>query len=145
MKVVRKFGLSPLARKMRARGGIHVGEALQRAEQAIREHQEGCLSEIDRALARLCDPDLEHQAIYAEASRIVEMCVGDDAALASAARSLCDLLDAADAASPVDRRAVDVHLAALHALHRTVADAPTKRAVLDGLLRLSAQGPRTLN
>ena len=137
MIVVKKFGPTALGTKMRARGGIHVGEALKRAEQAVRDQREGCLAEIDRALARLSEPGLKNPEIYNEASNIVSMCVGDDEALAMAARSLCDQLDAGEADASVDRRAVEVHLAALRTLHRTVADAETQRAVLAGLRRLS--------
>lgn len=139
MSVIRILQQSRLGAKMSQRGGILIGDALKAAEKVILEQRENCLAEIDRALERLSNPEMEHAALYTEAANVVAMCVGpEDKAVAAAAGSLCDLLDASQESRVVDRRAIDLHVASIRALHRTNADAAVKRDVLAGLARLAA-------
>ncbi|MBP8246358.1 MAG: hypothetical protein KAX56_05785 [Phenylobacterium sp.] len=142
MTVVRKFMVTPrLAKLIKAPGGLYVPEALKRGAAAMEEARESCLSEIDEALATMdalaATPGFDAEAMYAQSAGLISFCgaFADDS-LATAARSLCELLDRAGEAGRRDDRGVQVHLASLRLLHRTEADEATRKAILKGLAQV---------
>lgn len=142
MTVVRKFHVTPrLAKLIKAPGGLYVPEALKRGAAAMEEAREACLSEVDEALATMdamaATPGFDAEAMYAQSARLISFCgaFADDS-LATAARSLCELLDRAGEAGRRDDRGVQVHLASLRLLHRTEADEATRKAILQGLAQV---------
>ena len=142
MSVVRKFHVTPrLAKLIKAPGGLYVPEALKRGAAAIEASRESCLSEIDAALAAMdalaATPGFDPEVMYDQSARLIAFCgaCADDS-LATAARSLCELLDRAGEAGRRDDRGVKVHLASLRLLHRTEADPATRKAILAGLAQV---------
>ncbi|MFD3263028.1 hypothetical protein [Phenylobacterium ferrooxidans] len=142
MSVVRKFHVTPrLANLIKAPGGLYVPEALKRGAAAMEESRESCLSEIDAALAAMdamaATPGFDPEAMYDRSAGLISFCgpFADDS-LATAARSLCELLDRAGEAGRRDDRGVKVHLASLRLLHRTEADEATRKAILAGLAQV---------
>ena len=142
MSVVRKFHVTPrLAQLIKIPGGLYVPEALKRGDAAMEESRETCLSEVDEALATMdalaATPGFDPEAMYAQSSRLISFCGAfADASLATAARSLCELLDRAGEAGRRDDRGVQVHLASLRLLHRTDADEATRKVILKGLAQV---------
>lgn len=142
MSVVRKYHVKTrLATLMRAPGGIHAGEAIRRSEEALAEHHEGCLNQIDLSLARLdtllSTPGFDPEEMYTTASGIVALCaVFTDGSLAEAARSLCELIDRASDGGRLDHSSIQVHLASLRLLHRTGAGPEARAAILGGLAKV---------
>ncbi|MES2722636.1 MAG: hypothetical protein V4656_05740 [Pseudomonadota bacterium] len=142
MSVVRKFHVTPrLAKLIKAPGGLYVPEALKRGAAAMEESRESSLSEIDAALAAMdamaATPGFDPEAMYEQSARLISFCGAfDDDSLATAARSLCELLDRAGEAGRRDDRGVQVHLASLRLLHRTGADEATRKVILKGLAQV---------
>jgi hypothetical protein len=142
MSVVRKFHVTPrLAQLIKAPGGLYVPEALKRGAAAMEESRETCLSEVDEALATMdamaATPGFDAEAMYEQSARLISFCGAfDDDSLATAARSLCELLDRAGEAGRRDDRGVQVHLASLRLLHRTEADEATRKVILKGLAQV---------
>lgn len=138
MSVVKIYARSRLAESMQRPGGVTVREALLKADAVIAAHRAECLDEIDRALDLLSDARLGPAQLYHQASNVIAMCIDpSDADLATAARSLCELLDRVEDGGAVDPRSVRLHLAAMRALHRTEADQRVRREVLAGLAQLA--------
>ncbi|MFZ3005512.1 MAG: hypothetical protein WA047_05005 [Phenylobacterium sp.] len=142
MSVVRKFHVTPrLAQLIKAPGGLYVPEALKRGAAAMEESRETCLSEVDEALATMdamaATPGFDAEAMYEQSARLISFCGAfDNDSLATAARSLCELLDRAGEAGRSDDRGVQVHLASLRLLHRTEADEATRKVILKGLAQV---------
>lgn len=142
MSVVRKFHVTPrLAQLIKAPGGLYVPEALKRGAAAMEESRETCLSEVDEALATMdamaATPGFDAEAMYEQSARLISFCGAfDNDSLATAARSLCELLDRAGEAGRRDDRGVQVHLASLRLLHRTEADEATRKVILKGLAQV---------
>lgn len=142
MSVVRKFHVTPrLAKLIKAPGGLYVPEALKRGAAAMEESRESSLSEIDAALAAMdamaATPGFDPEAMYEQSARLISFCGAfEDDSLATAARSLCELLDRAGEAGRRDDRGVQVHLASLRLLHRTGADEATRKVILKGLAQV---------
>ena len=142
MSVVRKFHVTPrLAQLIKAPGGLYVPEALKRGAAAMEASRETCLSEVDEALATMdamaATPGFDAEAMYEQSARLISFCGAfDNDSLATAARSLCELLDRAGEAGRRDDRGVQVHLASLRLLHRTEADEATRKVILKGLAQV---------
>lgn len=142
MSVVRKFHVTPrLVQLIKAPGGLYVPEALKRGAAAMEESRETCLSEVDEALATMdamaATPGFDAEAMYEQSARLISFCGAfDNDSLATAARSLCELLDRAGEAGRRDDRGVQVHLASLRLLHRTEADEATRKVILKGLAQV---------
>lgn len=142
MSVVRKFHVTPrLAKLIKAPGGLYVPEALKRGAAAMEESRESCLAEVDAALAAMdamaATPGFDPEAMYEQSARLIAFCGAfEDDSLATAARSLCELLDRAGEAGRRDDRGVQVHLASLRLLHRTEADEATRKVILKGLAQV---------
>lgn len=139
MSVVRKFMVTPrLASLIKAPGGLYVAEALKRGAAAVEASRDTCLSEVDAALdemdALAKTPGFDPEAMYNQSARLICFCgaFAEDS-LATAARSLCELLDRAGEAGRRDDRGVKVHLSSLRLLHRSEADEETRKAILAGL------------
>ena len=142
MSVVRKFHVTTnLSKLIKAPGGMYVPEALKRGDAAIEASRETCLSEVDESLdamdALAAKPGFDPEAMYLLATRLINFCgVFADDSLATAARSLCELLDRSGEVGRRDDRGVQVHLSSLRLLHRTEADAATREAILAGLAQV---------
>lgn len=142
MSVVRKFHVTTnLSKLIKAQGGMYVSEALKRGAAAVEASRETCLTEVDEALAAMDElvakPGFDPESVYEQSARLIAFCgVFADDALATAARSLCELLDRAGEAGRRDDRGVKVHLASLRLLHRTEANAETRKAILAGLAQV---------
>ncbi|CAN5761430.1 hypothetical protein BH11PSE1_BH11PSE1_07830 [soil metagenome] len=139
MSVVRKFHVTTnLSKLIKAPGGMYVPEALKRGQAALEASRDTCLTEVDEALAAMealvAVPGFDPEAVYKESARLITFCGAfSDDSLLTAARSLCELVDRAGEAGRRDDRGVKVHLASLRLLHRSEADAETRKAILAGL------------
>lgn len=151
MSVVRKFHVTTnLSKLIKAPGGMYVPEALKRGDAAIEASRETCLTEVDQALeameALVATPGFDPEAVYEQSARLIAFCgVFADDSLATAARSLCELLDRSGEAGRRDDRGVQVHLSSLRLLHRTEADAATREAILAGLAQVVDRYERDAN
>jgi len=151
MSVVRKFHVTTnLSKLIRAPGGMYVPEALKRGDAAIEASRETCLTEVDQALeameALVATPGFDPEAVYEQSARLIAFCgVFADDSLATAARSLCELLDRSGEVGRRDDRGVQVHLSSLRLLHRTEADAATREAILAGLAQVVDRYERDAN
>lgn len=142
MSVVRKFHVTTnLSKLIKAPGGMYVAEALKRGAAAVEASRETCLMQVDEALAAMealvAKPGFDPEEMYELSTRLITFCgVFADDSLATAARSLCELLDRSGEAGRRDDRGVQVHLSSLRLLHRTEADAKTREAILMGLAQV---------
>jgi len=151
MSVVRKFHVTTNPSKLiQAPGGMYVPEALKRGDAAIEASRRTCLTGVDQALeameALVATPGFDPEAVYTQSARLITFCgVFADDSLATAARSLCELLDRSGEAGRRDDRGVQVHLSSLRLLHRTQADAKTREAILAGLAQVVDRYERDAN
>lgn len=145
MSVVRRFKPKlALTEMMKKTGDISAREALKRAGTALHELEEGCLTEVDDALAELerqlktSPPDIER--MYKLSSDVVGLCGGLSAeGLDVAARSLCDYLDRVGEGEPLDVRVATVHVASMGLLHRSDAPREARHEILEGLAKVVAR------
>lgn len=142
MSVVKKYTVKPrLASLIRKPGGLHVGEAIKRGQAVIEDRRELCLNEIDEGLAAMealfAQPGYDIEEMYVIATRVIGACViFSDEILASAARSLCDLIDRASETGRINQSSVQVHLASLRLLHRSDAPPEAQAQILQGLTQV---------
>ena len=140
-----------LARLMRQPGGMSVARALQAAEERLETVRESCMEGIDaniEALTALVSAEGagDLATLYHGASEIFAMAGTFQLnELSDAAGSLCDLIDShidsGGEISDAPWESARVHVNALRTLRRPElsADQATRRAVLTGLRRLTAQ------
>lgn len=140
-----------LARLMRQPGGMSVALALQAADERLETVRESCMDGIDvniEALANLVSADGagDLATLYHGASEVFAMAgTFQLSELSDAAGSLCELIDnhneIAAEVSDSSWESARVHVNALRTLRRPElsGDQATRRAVLAGLRRLTAQ------
>lgn|GEM_PF-697728 len=145
MSAVRKSNYQPkLVKLLREPGGMRVREALERAQAALEELHEACLESIDTAVdqteLQLPRWPASAEEIYDQSTRIIDACnQPSERALATAARSLCDIVDQLDARDPRTLEAVKVHVQAFRVLHRSDAPEEARDLILGGLEAVCAK------
>lgn len=132
----------PLHKLMYRPGGIKMSEAVRRADENLAALHDESLLEIDRALVEMVQlapawPG-SSEALYDLGVRVIDACAApEEAILALAARSLCEIIDAMPSH---DRRAADavaVHVKSL-LLMRQSPD-PAVQETIGGQLKHMSQ------
>ena len=158
MNGLRKIHTPPrLAKLMAEKGGMHVSEALKRADAALEALREPSLLTIDDLIARMeallahsGDQGLQTAALYRLSAGVIDMSGAESTrAVWVAAHSLCELIDEAGvdeagvgdagAAPPAILAAVRVHVASIKLLHRAAPDPAVQTPILRGLARVLAK------
>ena len=132
---------------MSARSALKaVAELLDPLREEGRERVEASIAVLEQTLAasHRYDRTVLLSALYAQATAVLDAAGPfglDD--LCSAAFSLCELSDRySRLETPVDPRAVEVHIQALRLLHtHDAAPEAARHAILDGLARVLARVP----
>jgi hypothetical protein len=149
MSVVRKFRApNRLSMLVKANGGVMAKDALAAADAALEPLRAESLTVLDAALAEIearfgrsaaaIRQDAAYQELYTLALRIIDVsgflpgsCV-DQAAI-----SFCALVDNCAEAKAWRWDAIDVHINALRLLRTTDLTPDQRRAVIDGLNKVS--------
>lgn len=135
-----------LAHAITTNGGLTIGDALQRAQQAVEDVREECMAaldakiaEIDAATASAGRADVER--VYRLANEILsEAGAFGLMELSEAGRSLCELTSNwRDMA--IDAEPIRVHVVAMKSLRRPDVEGNTalRSAVLEGLRQVTAK------
>ncbi len=111
---------------MKQAGGMHVAEALKRADATMETLREPSLTGIDDYITALDallasgqDEAAVIEGLYARAGDIVSLSGAErNEAVQIAARSLCDLLDEAEGLTPSIVAGIKVYIASIKLLHR---------------------------
>jgi hypothetical protein len=149
MSTVRKFRApNRLSMLARASGGMMAKDALAAADAALEPLRAESLTVLDAALAEIearfgrtaaaTRPDGAFQDLYTLALRIIDVSgFLPDSCVDQAAVSFCALVDNCAGAGAWRWDAVDVHINALRLLRTTDLSPDQRRAVIDGLNKVS--------
>lgn len=149
MSVMRKFRApNRLSMLVRADGGMMARDALAAADAALEPLRAESLAVLDAALAKIearfgrsaaaTRASGVHQELYTLALRIIDVSgFLPDSCVDQAAISFCALVDNCAEAGVWRWDAVDVHINALRLLRTTDLSPDQRRAVIDGLNKVS--------
>lgn len=149
MSVMRKFRApNRLSMLVRADGGMMAKDALAAADAALEPLRAESLAVLDAALAEIearfgrsaaaTRASGVHQELYTLALRIIDVSgFLPDSCVDQAAISFCALVDNCAEAGVWRWDAVDVHINALRLLRTSDLDPDQRRAVIDGLNKVS--------
>jgi hypothetical protein len=150
MTVLKKKVNLAITKQIKAPGGIGVSMAIMRANKAVEgmrgrllENVDENIAEVEAAAAVVKTPD-DLQRLYDAADQLVAIAGACDLpGVVEAALGLCDLVDWLQQQGKVEKRSLEVHVAAFRLLRATNEPAASG-PVLDGLKKVRARylGPQ---
>lgn len=142
MTVIKKKVNLALTKQIKAPGGIGVSMAIMRANKAVEgmrgkllETVDGHIADAEAAMAAVEGPDTL-QRLYDAADQLMAIAGACDLpGVVEAATGTCDLVDWLQQRGKVEKRALEVHVAAFRLLRLTTEPAASG-PVLDGLKKV---------
>jgi hypothetical protein len=143
MTVLKKKVNLALTKQIKAPGGIGVSMAIMRANKAVEgmrgrllETADGHIAEVEAAMAAVDGAPPTLQRLYDAADQLVAIAGACDLpGVVDAALGLCDLADWFQQRGQIDKRALEVHVAAFRLLRATNEPAASG-PVLEGLKKV---------
>ena len=143
MTVLKKKVNLALTKQIKEPGGIGVSMAIMRANKAVEgmrgrllETADGHIAEAEAAMAAVDGTPETLQRLYDAADQLVAIAGACDLpGVVDAALGLCDLADWFQQKATLDRRSLEVHVAAFRLLRLTTEPA-AREPVLDGLKKV---------
>lgn len=143
MTVLKKKVNLALTKQIKAPGGIGVSMAIMRANKAVEgmrerllETVDGHIAEVEAAMAAMDGTPEGLQRMYDAADQLVAIAGACDLpGVVDAALGLCDLVDWLQQQGKVEKRALEVHVAAFRLL-RASNEPAASEPVLEGLKKV---------